>query len=403
MDMKDPALARQSLPVQKQVRVVALVALAAGLGLTVGWRTLRALASEPPQESPPQSTTPGSVHLTASQLATLEIHWVRTRSFHSEEITDGQITLNGDTATQVFSPYSGRVLRVLAEPGEYVKKGAPLIQIEATEYVQAESDLLNAASQLKLAQTSEARKHAAFDSKGGSLQDWQEAQAELSAAQTAFESARNRLRIFGKSDRQIAAIEAARHPEASTYVVAPISGVITDRQVGPGQYLQAGSSTPVFTLGDLSTVWLVAWVREADAALVHRGQRIEVRVLAFPGEVFTATLTAVAAQVDPVTRRVSVRATLPNPDGKLKPQMFATFSIITSDESVAPAVPEEAVVREGDQARVWVIQPDGSLSVRFIRTGRINDGMVEVLSGLKAGEQVVTRGSLFIDRAAQAG
>ena len=98
-----------------------------------------------------------------------------------------------------------------------------------------------------------------------------------------------------------------------------------------------------------------------------------------------------------------MRATIANSDGKLKPQMFASFSIITSGESEALAVPEEAVVREGDQARVWVVRGDNTLTLRPIRTGRSNDGMVEVLEGLKPGEQVVTRGSLFIDRAAQPG
>jgi membrane fusion protein, heavy metal efflux system len=284
-----------------------------------------------------------------------------------------------------------------------VKKGAPLLRIEASEYVQAQSDLLNAAATLKLARASEERRHAAFESKGGSLQDWQQAQADLAAAETGFASARNRLRIFGKTDAEIAAIENARKPESTTEVLAPISGVITDRQVGPGEYIQAGSSTPVFTIGDLSTVWLVADVREADAPLVERGQTVEVRVLALPGQVFKAKLTAVGAQVDPVTRRVPVRATIANPDGKLKPQMFASFSIITSGESQAAAIPDEAVVREGDQARVWVVQPDHTLTLRIIRTGRINGGMVEVLDGLKPGEKVVTRGSLFIDRAAQPG
>jgi cobalt-zinc-cadmium efflux system membrane fusion protein len=186
-------------------------------------------------------------------------------------------------------------------------------------------------------------------------------------------------------------------------VTAPIDGVVTDRQVGPGQYLQAGNSTPVYTIGDLASVWLVADVREIDAPLVEIGQEIEVRVLALPGRVFTAKLTSVGSAVDSVTHRVPVRATIENRDGKLKPQMFATFSIITSGESDALAVPEEAVVREGEAARVWVVQGGNDLALRQIHTGRINNGMVEVLDGLEPGDKVVTRGSLFIDRAAQPG
>lgn len=401
MEQAELSLLRRALPAGKQIRVVLVIVLAAAAALAVGWGALRARASEPATSSEPGASN--EVHLSSAQLSTLGINTVGTRAFRTEEVTDGQIALNGDTTTQVFSPYSGRVVRVLASPGETVKQGAPLLRIEASEFVQTQSDLLNAAAALKLARINEQRKHAAYDSKGGSLQDWQQAQADLAAAENAHTAAANRLRILGKSDREIAAIESAKKTEPVTYVVAPIGGIVTDRQVGPGQYIQSGASNPVFSIGDLSTVWLVAAVPETDAPFIERGQTVEVRVLALPGQIFKAKLTAIGAQVDPVTRRVPVRATLVNPDGKLKPQMFASFSIITSGESQAPAVPEEAIVREGEEARVWVIAPNNTLTLRSIRTGRSMDGMVEVLSGLQAGERVVTRGSLFIDRAARPG
>ena len=402
MEKAELSLLRRALPAGKQIRVVLVIVLAAAGALAIGWGALRARASEPAPAN--ESTASNEVHLSSAQLSTLEINTVTTRAFRTEEVTDGQIALNGDTTTQVFSPYSGRVVRVLASPGEYVKAGAPLLRIEASEYVQAQSDLLNAAATLKLARINEERKHAAYDSKGGSLQDWQQAQVDLAAAENASTSAANRLRILGKSDKEIAGIETAKKTDAATFVVAPIGGVVTDRQVGPGQYIQSGASNPVFSIGDLSTVWLVADVPETDAPYIERGQTVEVRVLALPGQLFKAKLTAIGAQVDAVTRRVPVRATLANPDGKLKPQMFASFSIITSTgDSQAPSVPEEAIVREGDQARVWVVAQNNTLSLRSIHTGRSNDGMVEVLEGLKAGERVVTRGSLFIDRAARPG
>ena len=401
MEQAELSLVRRALPPGKQIRVVLVIVLAAAGALAVGWGALRAGASEPAPTQ--EATASNEVRLTSAQLATLEINTVATRAFRTEEVTDGQIALNGDTTTQVFSPYSGRVVRVLASPGEYVKQGAPLLRIEASEFVQAQSDLLNTAAALKLARINEARKHAAYDSKGGSLQDWQQAQADLAAAENASTSAANRLRILGKTTQEIAAIETAKKTDAATYVVAPIGGIVTDRQVGPGQYIQSGASSPVFSIGDLSTVWLVAAVPETDAPFIERGQTVEVRVLALPGQIFKAKLTAIGAQVDPVTRRVPVRATLANADGKLKPQMFASFSIITSGDSQAPAVPEEAIVREGDQARVWVVAENDMLTLRSIRTGRSNDGMVEVVEGLKAGERVVTRGSLFIDRAARPG
>lgn len=400
MEKAELSLLRRALPPGKQLRIVLIVVLAAAGAIVIGW-ALRARAGEPAATN--DTTTANEVRLSSAQLATLEIQTVSTRSFRTEEVTDGQIALNGDTTTQIFSPYSGRVVRVMASPGEYVKQGAPLLRVEASEFVQAQSDLLNAAATLKLARINEERKHAAYDSKGGSLQDWQQAQVDLAAAENASTSATNRLRILGKTDAEIAAIESSKKTNAGTYVVAPIGGVVTDRQVGPGQYIQAGASTPVFSIGDLSTVWLVADVPETEAPFIERGQEVEVRVLALPGQLFKANLTAVGAQVDPVTRRVPVRATIANPDRKLKPQMFASFSIITSGESQSPSIPEEAIVREGDQARVWVVSQNDTLALRLIRTGRSSDGMVEVLDGLKAGEKVVTRGSLFIDRAARPG
>jgi cobalt-zinc-cadmium efflux system membrane fusion protein len=282
-------------------------------------------------------------------------------------------------------------------------RGAPLLAVEASEIVQAQTDLTNAGAQLKLARINEERRHAAYDAKGGSLQDWQQAQADLVTAQSALAAAQNRLRILGKSDAEIGAMQNAAHADAVAYVVAPLAGVVTDRQVGPGQNLQAGSSTPVYTIGDLSSVWLQADVREVDAPLIAEGQEVDVRVLALPDRTYRARVTFIGASVDPVTRRVPVRAVIANADRKLKPEMFASFSIVTSAESMALAVPEEAVVREGDSARVWVLQGGDVLALRPIRTGRTHDGMVEVLQGLSGGERIVTRGSLFIDRAAQPG
>lgn len=401
MDQTTYGLVRRALPVQKQSLIVAAAALVAIAVFAVAWGISRSAATAEPASNP--NADGSTVKLTTAQLSTLTLATVSPLEFHSESAADGKIAFNSDASTQVFSPYSGRVTRVIAAIGEHVKKGAPLFSIEASEFAQAQGDLLNAKSQLKLAHIAEERKHAAYDSKGGSLQDWQQAQADLTAAQTAMDSARNRLRIFGLTDMQIARLEESKAASPVTEVVAPIDGIVTDRQVGPGQYIQAGSATPVYTLGDLSTVWLVADVREVDAPLVEVGQEVEIRVLALPGKIFRARLSSVGAQIDPVTRRIPVRAVLDNRDGKLKPQMFASFSIVTSGDTQSLAVPEEAVVREGEAARVWIVDGNNSLALRNIRTGRSSHGMVEVLEGLKSGDRVVTRGSLFIDRASQPG
>jgi cobalt-zinc-cadmium efflux system membrane fusion protein len=374
------------------IAVVTVLILGVWLGEDVLGR--RASPAAPP------SLPPGTFRASAPQMKTLTLESVGLHAFVSEELTEGKIAANGDHATPVFSPFSGRITRVIAGLGDTVKAGAPLATLEASEFVQAQNDLATATAQEKLARLGEARKHALYEAKGGSLQDWQSAQADLTAAETALNAVRNRLRILGKSPAEIAALEKNQAISPIATLSAPIAGVVVDRQVGPGQYVQAGSATPQFTIADTSSVWLLANVRESDAAVVKPGQSVEVHVPAYPQQVFKARLTYVSAVVDPVTHRLPVRAEIGNRDGALKPEMFASFRIFTSDASESPAVPQSAVVYEGAAAHVWVAAADGLLSLRSIRTGRSSDGLIEVLDGLKPGEQVVTKGALFIDQAA---
>jgi cobalt-zinc-cadmium efflux system membrane fusion protein len=349
---------------------------------------------------PPQ---PGTFRLSDEQLRSMSIEVITDQPFHSQEITDGKIAYNADTLTPVFSPYSGRVVRLVAPLGASVKQGQGLFTIQASEFAQAESDLLTASAQVKLSTATEQRRHAQYDAHGGSLQDWQQAQNDLAAAQASLASVRNRLRILGKSDADIDTLLSNAEPQAEAVVVAPIGGVVVDRQIGPGQFIQSGSSTAAYTVADLSTVWLVANVREAAASRVHVGQSIAVHVLALPEHEFDARLSFVADTVDPASRRVTVHAVLDNAEHLLKPEMFATFAIATSTDSIAPGVPQQAVIFEGALSRVWVMQGTHDAAVRQVTLGRTRNGNYEVLQGLRAGDRVVTRGALFIDRAASGG
>jgi membrane fusion protein, heavy metal efflux system len=369
-----------------------LVVLGVGLG--------RRLLAPPAAPSAAAASPPGTFRPTAQQLKTLTIESVASHGFVSEELTEGKIAVNGDRATPVFSPYSGRVTRVIAGLGDRVKAGAPLATLEAVEFVQAQNDLKSASAQVKLARINEARKHALYDAKGGSLQDWQSAQADLSTAEATLSSVNNRFSILGTSKQQVSALEGAALISPAATLTAPIAGIIVDRQVGPGQYLQAGSGTPLFTIADPSSVWLLANVRETDAALVKPGQEVEVHVLAYPARTFKARITYVAALLDAATHRLPVRAEIDNSDAALKTEMFANFRILTSAASQSAAVPEYAVVYEGEAAHVWVLQGDGLLVFRQIHTGRSDAGVVEVTEGLSLGDKVVTKGGLFIDQAA---
>jgi len=213
---------------------------------------------------------------------------------------------------------------------------------------------------------------------------------------------RDKLAILGKSPAEIrrleSAVEISGLHEATT-LHAPIGGTIATRDVSPGQYVAAGGDKPVFTIVDASRVWLQAQLAESDAGAVHVGDRVDVTTPAWPERHFQAVIDTVGAGLDPATHRLPVRATIPNPDLALKPQMFASFSIHHVSDGVRLMVPAAAVIHEGDSARLWVVRRDHRLEARTVRTGEEKGGLVEIAGGLRPGETVVTAGAIFVNEA----
>ena len=349
-----------------------------------------------------------------AEWASLTIQPVTERGFRVESVTEGKIAIDEDRSTPVFSPYAGRVTKVLARPGDQVTKGQPLFVIEAADNVQAQNDFIaamtamnKAKSALDLAQLQGTRAKDLFEGKAVPLKDYQQSQAtliqaenDMRSSQTAMEAARNKLRILGLTDEDIATFQEKRRINPETTIFAPIAGTVVQRKIGPGQYVNAGASDPVYVIGDLSTVWMTAFVRESDCANVAVGQEVTFNVLALPGRPLSARLNYVATAIDPATRRLLVRATIDNKDFVLKPEMFANVTIYSAGDRPAVGVPKQALIYEGDQVRIWVAHPDKTIELRQIKPGLTNGDLVEVVGNLKPGEQIVTKGALFIDRAA---
>jgi cobalt-zinc-cadmium efflux system membrane fusion protein len=350
----------------------------------------------------------------AAEWASLSVEPVSERPFRAEHVTEGKIAVNEDSSTPIFSPYAGRVTKLLVKPSDKVERGQPLFIVEATDTVQGLNDFIaalsavnKARSTLNLAQIVEKRANDLYAGKAVPLKDWQQSQADLTTAQndmrsseTALEAAHNRLRILGRSEEQISAFQQTRQMSADTPIYSPIGGTVIQRKVGPGQFISTGASDPVFVIGDLSTVWLTAFVRETEASGVAVGQEITFSLLALPDSVFKARIDYVSAAIDPSTRRLLVRATIDNKDGLFKPEMFANVTIYAGGDHPSVGVPKQALIYEGDRVRLWVVHDDKSIELRQIETGLTNGDLVEARTNLKAGEKIVTRGSLFIDRAA---
>jgi cobalt-zinc-cadmium efflux system membrane fusion protein len=349
-----------------------------------------------------------------AQWGTLTVRHVETLRFRNQIATEGKIVVDDDLSTPVFSPYSGRVVKLLATPGETVHKDQPLFVLEASDSVQAQNDFMaaltavnKAQAQVRLTETAERRLRNLYNDKAIALKDWQQAQADLITAQndlrsaeTTAAAARNRLRLIGKTDEEVDTFQRTGAIRPDSTVFAPIAGTVVQRKVGPGQYLTGGASDPVFVIGDLSKLWLIAYVRETDAPKVRAGQEVDFTVLPYPDRRFAARIDYVGASIDPATRRRIIRATLDNSEGRFSPEMFANVKVAIDTSEPSAAVPLNAIIYEGEEARVWVVKADRTVEVRKIKLGLSNGPMIQVLDGLQPDESVIERGSLFIDRVA---
>ena len=401
--------------------IVAVVAIALAVGAVGGIVVNKYMGSSGPTEairtveSPqPMATAPALdghvVTLDARQTQRIRLETVDLREFRAEKLATGRIAFNEDLMTAVFSPYAGRVMHLIAKPGDAVKLGAPLVELYTPDLVQAESDLIAAASTVakakttrNLARRTEERQHQLYLDKAAALKDWEQAQSDLQnaesdlhAAEAALLAARERLRMFGKSDADIARVEREHTIDRVTTVGSPIAGTITARKVGPGQYIRPDNADPLLAIADLSKMWMLASVYETDVPLIKVGQPVEVSVVAYPNETFKASVSYIGAAVDPSTHRGDVRAVVENHEQKLKPEMFATFRITTDADVPALAVPLSAIVRNGEKTNVLVVQGANQFARREVAIGLEQNGYVQILSGLQAGEQVVAEEGLLL-------
>ncbi len=352
-----------------------------------------------------------SVRVTADQMHQLGIVEVALHPFRVQKFAIGQIAYNEDTSTAVLAPFAGRVTRLIAKVGDQVKRGDALFDLDSPEVVQPQNDFIaaltalnKARSQLDLARTIEKRLRDLYEGKAAPLKDWQQAQAQFIGAQNdmrsaeiALEAARARLRIVGFAEEEIAALKEKGMIRRATPIRAPIDGTVIARKVGPGQYVRNDTGEALYTIADLSTMWVKAQVPENDIPFMRLGQEVEVKVSALPGRVFKAHIAAINAATDLTTRRLVVRSEVPNPDGALKAEMFASFKIAIGADEPSPAVPVEAVIREGALAVVWVEEEPMLFLRRKVKLGMEQEGRVQIREGLKAGEFIVARGAIFVD------
>jgi RND family efflux transporter MFP subunit len=253
----------------------------------------------------------------------------------------------------------------VSQTGEYVKAGQPMLLLYSPEFLQAEQEYLSA--------------RGSGDAPGG---------GEM------LESARRRLELLDVTPGEIAALEESGRPLRTLTVRSHLSGYVFAKNIAHGMYVQPG--TEMFTVVNLGNLWVLADVYEQEIAFVRAGQQAEMRAAAFPGQVFKGRVHFVYPTVAQQTRTLKVRLEFPNPGLKLRPGMYGDVEI-RLDAAEGLVAPAEAVVNTGEQTYVFVARGAGRFEPRAVTVGRRDGEMVEVLSGLAEGDEVVTSASFLID------
>jgi cobalt-zinc-cadmium efflux system membrane fusion protein len=347
--------------------------------------------------SVPDRQSVASLDLTDIQSGSLKIGPLGTHEFAILKTAVGTIDFNENMLVQVFSQYPGKILKAFYNIGDDIKRGDILFTIDSPDLLQAESTLLAAEGVLELQRKTLTRLTALLKSGGAAQKDVDQSTSDQQTAEGNFKAAKDAVRIFGKADEEIEAILSNRKVESTLKVPSPISGRIVTRNAAPGFLTQPGNPPPPFQVADVSTMWMIANVIETDAPAYKLGQEVEVTVPAYPDKVFKGHVTNLGSMLDPNSHRQLVRSEIDDPDHLLRSGMYASFVIRIGNPVRSFAVPENGVVREGDGTMtVWVTTDRRHFTKRTVTVGLRQDGWVQILDGVQAGETVVTDGAVFL-------
>lgn len=308
----------------------------------------------------------------------------------------GQVAYNGFKTTPVISAVGGPVSRVLAFPGQQVRRSEPLLEVASPDFSLLRASYLKAKSSYDLADKNYQRAQDLYAHHAVAEADLLQAESTKNQAQADLTASEQSLRILGVTQfDKIADVS----PSADIPVLAPISGEVVDRQCSPGQLLQAGT-TQCFTISDMSTVWVLVNVYQNQLAYVHRGEEVTVQTDAYP-QTFHGKISYLSPALDPNTRTLQARIVTENPAYRLKNQMYVTATVVAGTIRNAITVPAAAVLRNSENEPFVYVEAGTQPKVvqfarRMVEIGEAQDSQIQILSGLARGDKVVADGSLFL-------
>jgi len=304
----------------------------------------------------------------------------------------GAVAYNAFATTPVITQVGGPVSRILVVPGEFVKRGQSLLEVRSPDYSQLLATYLKARDAFRVTSKNYERAQDLYQHHAIAERDLLQAESDRNQARADLNAAEQSIKILGIPKPE----ELEKSPiSAEIRLLAPISGEIVERLVSPGQVLQAGA-TQAFTISDMSTVWVLANVYQADLAVVKVGDSVDVSTDAYP-DVFHGKISFISPALDPTTRTLQARIVVENKGEKLKKDMYCTVTVTAGEIQNAIAVPDAAVLRDDEnEPFVYVLSGANQFGRRHVQIGLSESGKTQVAKGLSPGEKVVGDGSLFL-------
>lgn len=305
---------------------------------------------------------------------------------------NGRLTWNEERTVRIYTPFAGRVERILVQAGQTVTRGQALAVIASPDFGQAQADARRAESDHALAEKNLQRMRELEQHGVAPRKDLQTAEADAARTRAEFERTRKRLAMYGA---------AAAGIDQSYTLTSPIAGTVVERTINPGQELRPDqASPPLFVVTDPTTLWAQFDASERDLALLRPGKTIAVRSPVWRDEEFAARVETMSDFLDPATRAIKIRARLDNTARRLKGEMFVTGDI-DADGARELLVPAKAVYFQNEKNYLFIDEGGGRYLRREVQTGDVRRNLVEILAGLNEGEKVVTEGSLMLQQVMQ--
>jgi len=352
----------------------------------------------PKTDSNPEtsSVTVSNVTLSAAQWQKVQLYTVAPSKFHKTTETTGTVDFDNDQATSVLAPFGGPVSRLLVSPGDKVKAGDPLAEVDSPDFATAISAYRKAiATARTLRQVADIDKDL-FQHNGVAQREEEQAQTDAVNAEADRDAALQTLVSLNIDPQVIKELQSDRPVSRPGGMInSPIAGTVVEKLITPGELLTAGT-TPCFTVADLSRVWVMTQIFGPDLASVSAGDSAEVET-GFATNSFPGKVDNISALVDPNTRSVMVRVVVENPGDFLKKQMYVRVRIQAAQESTGLLVPVSAILRDDvNLPFVYVVQPDGSFARRHVTLGYRTGDQYDIPEGLQAGDQIVVDGAIFV-------